>query len=48
MKRFESGKDFAKDMGIKPEVLQKTCQFTLLHCSVAVPPVLTPCFLPLL
>ena len=26
MKRFESGQDFAKDMGIKPEVLQKTCQ----------------------
>lgn len=26
MKRFESGADLAKEMGIKPEVLKKTCQ----------------------
>lgn len=25
MKRFNSGQDLAKEMGISPEVLQKTC-----------------------
>lgn len=27
MKRFESGEELAKEMGIKPEVLKKTCPF---------------------
>lgn len=27
MKRFENGEELAKEMGIKPEVLKKTCPF---------------------
>lgn len=31
MKRFDSGDALAKEMGLKPEVLKKTCTSSLSH-----------------
>ena len=32
MKRFSSGDELAKEIGVKPEVLKKTCESYHIYC----------------